>query len=357
MIKYIHIFFRDELKFNERVVKMVNDSHNGFNIEEHLFVTPFRNIYDELNSNYNNIELAPQKVNLLNFYSKRGKWIISHSFKDITTVLTANNKSLSKTIYRFWGGGDMSGYQLKHGCCIENIVKRVLNRIYRHKMSKLACIGIANTVDVIVIRRIFKQIPLMVLPYAVNGMFNSLKKIKESELKVGDRVNILLGHRGTKEDNHITILKVLRKFGDTVQIYVPLSYGDKKYIEEVKDYIETNELSNVHVLCDFMTYEEYARMLKQMDVAIFDGITSYALANISILLYFNKKIFLNSRGVIREAFDLENIPYAFVSDIKNMSLDDLVATQSFNRVKSDSLMSHDMDYCIGRWRELFSRYN
>jgi hypothetical protein len=355
--KYIHIFFRNELKFNGRVIQMINDQSNDFNPKDHLFVTSYQDVYDELVANYKNIEIAPKGINLLNEYASQCKWIIAHSFDNINTVLKANKSALKKTIYRYWGGA-ISGFQYEKGNVLKNIAKLIVNVFYRSKIKNLAGIGIANTVDVIDIRKTFKDIPLFKVPYAIVGNFASLEKTKSSSKRTDGVVKVLLGHRGGQEENHIQLLKTLSKFdNEKMEIYIPLSYGDKSYIEEIKQYIVDNNLLNVKVLDQFMPYADYGKLLNDMDVAIFNGKTSYALGNIAMLLYLKKKIFLNPGGIIREAFDYENTPYCTIDQIDNMDFASFAKPVYFADGVGDALMVQNMEYNLKRWDDLLKAYN
>ena len=44
--KYVHVFWRSDLKFNPKIVKMICNFDNNFDPSEHLFVTPYARDYN-----------------------------------------------------------------------------------------------------------------------------------------------------------------------------------------------------------------------------------------------------------------------------------------------------------------------
>ena len=107
---------------------------------------------------------------------------------------------------------------------------------------------------------------------------------------------MLLGHSGIQNDNHISILKELKKFEDKkLHINLVLSYGDDIYVASVIDYVKkTWREDKVTINTKKMSAQDYYSFLKSMDIAILDGKKSYALGNIEALLFFKKTIYLNN---------------------------------------------------------------
>ncbi len=52
--KFIHFFWHNDLKFTPRLFRMINNSENGFSLENHLFVTPYKEVFNEL-SHFENV--------------------------------------------------------------------------------------------------------------------------------------------------------------------------------------------------------------------------------------------------------------------------------------------------------------
>ena len=107
--KYIHFFWHPDLKnkFNPRIVKMVNDLENGFSPEEHLFITPFRTVYEAISS-YPNVILYetknPYSAKIVNYFAPYGDWLFLHSIPDFRKAVWIRKKYQKSVIFPKFGG-------------------------------------------------------------------------------------------------------------------------------------------------------------------------------------------------------------------------------------------------------------
>lgn len=353
--KYIHLFFKNDIKFNESICAMIQNPDYKFNMEEHAFVVMFQEVYDVLGK-YDNVIFDDGKNNPFNKYGKYCDWMIAHSVHSIFQLMSINKKYLNKVIYRYWGYS-LAGFNYHEGKKFTNIIKRCLNIYYYKKLHKFAAVGIANIVDIIDIRKQFKNIPLYQLPYMPD--INSdevLERCKSSNYTKSDVINVVIGHRSGAEGNHYNIIKWLMKYPENrLKIYIPLSYGDEKYAKELTQFIEKLQKSNIEIISNFMNYEEYLSFVNKMDIGIFDGEMSYALGNISIFLTFNKTVFLNRKGLIKEAFDMESIPCRCVDEIPGMDIDEFC--RLFNQYDSKSMGILPKDEYLNMWYKFLDTYN
>lgn len=353
-VKYVHILWQDETKFSFPLVKIFNDPEYPFKKEEHLFVTPHKAVYNFLNS-FDNVILDTTKKNLINKYADSCDWIIFHGHLTPLQGIKIKKKYFKKVILRFWGGN--LEFVCKQGQPLKNIARKTINYIFMRKLTKLAAIGIANKVDELAVRAELKDIPIYEMPYSAGKGLESILKILNQGAQEKSGINVLLGHSGRAHDNHVKIMEKLSKYEDKISIYVPLSYGDNVYRKEVEEYINKKNWENITIIKDFMPYDEYVRLLEQMDIAIFDGEKSYALGNISILLLLKKKFFLNRHGIIKTAFDAEKIPCACVDDIDNMSFDEFVQTMKYSEEMSENLLPYSRKRALGAWTKLLTDFN
>lgn len=352
--KYIHIIYRDEVKFSTSIVKFFNVLKDAFDPAEHLFVTPHKKVYDEL-CEYGNVMLDEGAENLVNKYAPVCKWIICHSFYNFKDVFKIKRKYLKKILFRYWGGG--FGFQYKKGQLISNIVKIPANIELRRRFNSLAAIGIAKNVDRINLKGKIRADRFYQMPYFRLNADDILERVKSSNNQEHDIINVALYHRGTEEGNHIEILKKLERFGDKIRVYVPLSYGDEKYIEKVKKYIKENSPDNVIIVDEFMEYEEYVSLINRMDIGIFDCTTSTALGNVTVYLYLKKKMYLNRNGVIKKAFDEENIPHSFVDELDKISFEELRKLPQYPEGVRYNLMPMDKTGAIEAWKKILKDFN
>lgn len=353
-IKYVHIIYRNEEKFSSRVVRFINNPETGIDSKLHLFVTPHKKVYNSVKE-FENVILDESKENLINKYAPQCKWIISHDFLDVKDVFKVKRKYLKKIIYRYWGGG--FGYQYKKGQPLKNVLKAVINCCLKRRINAFSAIGIAKNVDIMVLQTKLKDMRYYRMPYTNIESESILEKVRDSECVNDGIYNVALYHRGTVEGKHIEILKKLKRFGNKIRIYVPLSYGDEKYIEQVKAHIKNNSYDNVVVVDEFMEYEDYVSLINRMHIGIFNCDKSNALGNVAVYLFLRKKLFLNRNGLIKKAFDEDSIPHRFVDELDTISFDEFVADAGYPKDISYELMPLGRKKSIEAWAKIIQDFN
>lgn len=352
--KYVHILWRNDEKFNIRIVRFINEITSEFNSKDHLFVTPHQKVYDAIKM-YDNTLLDTDKEYLTNKYAPLCDWVISHAVISFIDIFKIKRKYLKKVLYRYWGGG--FGFQYKKGQFIQNLVKILANIELKRRFNSFAAIGIAKNVDIINLQDKLKTDRYYRMPYTDFRSESILEKVKGEMVEKDGVVNVALYHRGTPEGNHIEILKKLERFGDKIRIYMMLSYGDEKYINNVKNYVKEHPKDNVIVLDEFMEYEDYTRVVNSMDVGIFDCTTSTALGNVAVYLFLKKKMFLNRDGVIKKAFDEENIPHSFVDELDKISFEEFKKMPEYPENVHYDLMPMGKTRSIEAWKKIFNDFN
>lgn len=353
--RYVHLLLVNELKFISRVVNTINASENGFCREDHIFVTPHVNVYDALKE-YGNVILDAEKTNLYKKYAKCSHWIFSHGSISKWQWITTPKRVLKKVLYRYWGGSLVTLLKPDPKHPVSYIKDKLRMIAFKRMYGSFAAIGVANITDIIDLSRVLKKANYYAMPYAVAGGYEAIAQAKGKKEDDG-YLNVLLGHRGTAEDNHIALLETLRKFPtDKIKIYVPLSYGDKEYIENVTEYVNKNAFENVIIVSDFLGYSEYIDLLNRMDIAILDGLGSYALGNVAILLSLGKTIYLNSEGIVKEAFDKVGIPCKLIDALANQSFEDFCSLIDYTPYEGNELEMHDYPYYIEKWKEILADF-
>lgn len=48
--KYIHLLYGHDTKFSKLLIRIITNPQNGFIVDEHLFITMYQNVYNELKS-------------------------------------------------------------------------------------------------------------------------------------------------------------------------------------------------------------------------------------------------------------------------------------------------------------------
>jgi dTDP-N-acetylfucosamine:lipid II N-acetylfucosaminyltransferase len=106
---------------------------------------------------------------------------------------------------------------------------------------------------------------------------------------------VLVGNSATSSNNHFEIFEGLCKLDDqNFKLICPLSYGDRDYAEKVS--VKGNQLFGDRFvpLLNFMLYQDYLKILAEIDVAIFAHRRQQGMGNTIALLGLGKKIFIRS---------------------------------------------------------------
>ncbi len=353
--KYIHLLWHNELKFNSRIIAMVNDDSAGFDSEEHLFVTPFQEIYDALKE-YGNVVLddtygSRKAAGYVNRYAPKCHWLFLHSMCQPLEALKIKKAYWRKIVHRTWGG-DLS-YCMTNSTGIKKLIKGIINIPFTRRMRKVRLIGVADTVDILNVQEKIGNVPTHVMPYPVKDSHKILSEAMASPRKTDGKLNIMIGHSGYDINNHKGILDALYRFKDeNIQIYIPLSYGIDSYIEEVKAYGEGLYGDKITIIEEMLPYDRYVKLVNEMDIAFFDGTISYALGNIQMFKLFRKKLFLHKDGIIRKAFDFDGMPYVCSSELENMSFKELSEPIEYSEEAIKKLVPISYENRIETWHNI-----
>lgn len=108
--------------------------------------------------------------------------------------------------------------------------------------------------------------------------------------------NVLIGNSASSTNNHSEIIERLVRevVLNSKKFYFPLSYGDNKYAEEIIKIGEISLKGKFFPITEYMHYENYIDLLKEIDVAVMYHDRQQALGNIIQLLALGKKVYIRS---------------------------------------------------------------
>lgn len=320
-IKYLHILSHPDVKFNPDFVRMINES-NEFKTEEFLFITWHKNVYDAVKQ-YKNVFLLKNKNEMFKFLF-RSKWIFMHAncFSKLQVILLPKC-ICKKIIWRTWGH-DIRPLKNK-----KSIIKRLLFKLYVKKVNKFRAIGIANDIDTVNVQNVFgKKIDVFPINYKYrNNLKEKFDNIK-AEMTKNKEIRILIGHNAGIAENHIENLQRLAKYSnENIKIILPLSYSNNnnEYVNKIKEEsLKIFGKDKVEFLENFLEYFEYVKFLSNIDIAIMDQEFSNGLGNLSILIFFEKKIYVNKNGNIAQSFKDKGILANYTENIKNIDFEEFI---------------------------------
>ena len=98
-MKYLHLLLHDEIKFSEKLFRMLNDENLGFNNAEQWFITPYEEVYNRLRKYGDNISFHPESnINLINKYGKQAEWVFVHALNLRKYQVIQIRKNIAKKV-------------------------------------------------------------------------------------------------------------------------------------------------------------------------------------------------------------------------------------------------------------------
>lgn len=167
--------------------------------------------------------------------------------------------------------------------------------------------------------------------------------------------NILLEHSAHFSNNHLDILAVLKEKKVHMQgrnIFIPLSYGETRLAERVKEEAKFDGAS-VHCLMEALAFAEYKEMLDGCTHAIFGMIRQSGLGNIYLCFRKGVKVFLFKDSVLYKQFKADGYyVFSIEDDLNDISIQEpLTEDQALNNYNIFYSQMHD----LGTYQEQMDR--
>lgn len=144
------------------------------------------------------------------------------------------------------------------------------------------------------------------------GLFESVKAEKPGD-------NILFGNSATQTNNHLDVWDYINRPDlDGRTIIVPLSYGDKNYAAQLKGEMLPKS-ANLHILDDYMAYEDYFSLIGSCSYAVFGMMRQQAIGNVYFCLLSKMKIFLFKESMVYKHFTRMGYKVFAIEDIDKNS--------------------------------------
>ena len=105
----------------------------------------------------------------------------------------------------------------------------------------------------------------------------------------------ILGNSATPELNHIDAVALMDRQGVRADLWVPISYGDKRYARFLKKNL-VYKGGEVRFIDEYLDFRQYLQLLNQADGLIMNNIRPQGYGNILMMMYMGKKIFLNEKN-------------------------------------------------------------
>ncbi len=291
----LHIF-NNQVKFSVKYFEFLKDNNEDFSRHKLFHYGRENSFYEnlkELDSRFCNKFWNPIPHMWLYKQMKSADKIIVHSLASpFLLLMLLFNKDLLKKIYWVIWGKDLYIHRDAKGL---NLPYKIYDAIRKPVIKRIS--HIITFVD--------GDYDLAVDWYGMNPKREDMTKVcypYSVDVTGADascenpQMNILLGNSGSKTNNHLAAMDILKKVDDgKMEIYSPLSYGGSKfYVKKV--IARGKELfgRRYHPISGFMEYNDYMKMLNSIDVAFFFHDRQEALNNTISLIAKKKTVYIRS---------------------------------------------------------------
>lgn len=345
--------------YSKKFIDFMIDNKQHFDLDDHFFII---NRSDVLNVPWDQEQLKKVKhcsvatkfgfIPVLNKISKNDKLLIHGLFNPrLLIYLYLNRKMIKRCVWSIWGG-DLYFYKnrennLKHGF-IEHLRKTIIPRI--------PVITSLVKGDYDLVKKIYGSTAKYIYSFYPNPVDFSI--VDRSQDK-GDRSNkrtIMIGNSGDPSNNHEEVFEILARFKkENIKIICPLSYGESDYISRTINRGKEIFGEKFEPITEFLSPEEYVKVISGVDVVIMNHDRQQALGNIILLLSMGKKIYLNEDTTHYRFFSENNIKISKVKDIVNSDLADLFVALGdalSNNAKLTRELFSNKNY-VSMWKQVF----
>jgi hypothetical protein len=211
------------------------------------------------------------------------------------------------------------------------------------------------TPDVDLVKRylnsVIKQIPLS---------FSGVEDFRQVAL-VAKNNRIQIGNSGDPANNHIEMLRLLKSLNVRNEIFMPIAYGSRRYLEVLPNAAhEIIGQDQLKLQTQVVPKEEYFSQLASTGFAVMGHQRQQAFANLIALFYFGTKIFLREKNPLLKTFrEWGLLVFSIEGDLSNDALRSTLSEsdQKHNRAIIEQRLNEDA--MKGYYRDLIlgQRFN
>lgn len=134
-----------------------------------------------------------------------------------------------------------------------------------------------------------------------------------------DYGSVLCGNSATYTNNHLdVILFIENKIPEGRKLIIPLSYGDVSCVKKVVEYAENRKI-NVQILQDFISKEEYFKLMNGCSYFLMGVIRQQGIGNVLYALRNGIKLFLYKDSIVYKYLKSKGFYVYAIEDIDEKS--------------------------------------
>jgi dTDP-N-acetylfucosamine:lipid II N-acetylfucosaminyltransferase len=341
-VKLLHITTGANYAVTKQYVRFINEN---FNPQKHIFliVDKKENVPAELLEQENTITIDANKgrqFTTVLSYMRNSNLIILHSlclsiYQQLCLLFYP--PIMNKVVWVAWGM-DLYQWRWRDKGNIFYKARNLISFIFRTRIKYF--VGIFPP-DIEYFKKTFKSQANTYYASYVDGLYNPIYKQKFNspslleKVRNNECINIQIGHSCSLMLNHINVLNQLVRYqNENIRIYLPLSYGDKDYGNQVEQYAKKLFGDKVICLRNMMSKPDYMDFLSMIDSAIFSTSRQIGLGNITPLLYMGKKIFMPAGSIMYEYYKSVGVEIFDSNQLNNMEFSQFITPIDTSNAKN-----------------------
>ena len=248
----------------------------------------------------------------------------------------------------------------------ESFKDKIINKLNRRIREVIPYIVMTAPTDEERFKSEFKtdaKCVYIALPTRRNGDSNdAIDAVRPPDKPADSPVRIQIGHNMFQFNNHLKILGSLKKFADRdVEIFIPMAYGDSglngqyggwEYVNAVKRKAAQIFAGKLDLLTHVIPLDEYTAKLWHVDIAIFGSERICGAANIYMLIYMGKKVYLPGDSEYYKFFINKGIQVFDTNAISEMTYEDFIRPVE-NQNRSWILDQYNQTLIRSQWDRFF----
>lgn len=156
-------------------------------------------------------------------------------------------------------------------------------------------------------------------------------------LDFSKKLKVLMGNSLNPTNNHIEMIDFLNGLPDAknLSVVMPASYGGSDHYKKSLLPYAKAQLDDIFFIENFMPYDEYMNVIKEIDVAVFFHIRQQGSNNALALLWLGKILIMREESTLFKVFRSWGLSVMGHTEVR--SVEDIVR---FNQAKADRLKSN-----------------
>jgi dTDP-N-acetylfucosamine:lipid II N-acetylfucosaminyltransferase len=139
------------------------------------------------------------------------------------------------------------------------------------------------------------------------------------------RLNFFIGNSSMPTNNHLDILKILKKKKTlNIKITMPLSYGIKDYAKDIISIYTKTFHDNIEFLEDILPLKKYIEIIYRQNIFIYYSFRQQGVGNIISALWSGGKVFLSTKNITLDYFkQIGIILFSVENDFLDKSIEEI----------------------------------